>query len=123
MILVAALSDQNTNRRRGEGVILFQRDAIVAERTFELAVVHLAGRFDRPPGAASILRPPGDFAGIGIGMGITPLYDLMDMLTGGEGCERRLTDSARCIGGQKTNSVGGHSAERRRPRQGVSQLS
>ena len=52
VVLVAASSDHKTARRRGEGVILVQRDAVVAERIFKLAVVHLADRFDRPPGAA-----------------------------------------------------------------------
>ena len=52
VVLVAAFSDHKTARLQCEGAILVQRDAVVAERIFELVVVHLADRFDRPPGAA-----------------------------------------------------------------------
>ena len=52
VLLVAAFPDHKTACRRGEGVKLVQQDAVVAGRIFELAVLHLADRFDRPPGTA-----------------------------------------------------------------------
>ena len=76
-ILAAVYSDHKTACRRGEVVILVQREAVEAEGIFEDASVHHADRFDQPPRAAWILCPTRDAARIGV-----QLFALMDMLPG-----------------------------------------
>ena len=116
-ILAAVYSDHKTACRRGEVVILVQREAVEAEGIFEDASVLHADRFDQPPRAAWILCPTRDAARIGV-----QLFALMDMLPGREEYARRLTDRERYLDGGKTNSTSGNSFERRRMPQGMSHL-